>query len=133
MDAKKILIVDDSRFTIELIKSIVEPEHINVISANEGKEGIKKAKEEHPDLVILDVLLPELDGYKVCEVLKSDEKTKNIPVLMLTVKDTISDVQKGFSSKADYYMTKPFENETLLSNIKQIFSDTDSARNSSQK
>jgi DNA-binding response OmpR family regulator len=91
-----------------------------VITAGDGMEGLRKAREALPDLVILDLLLPKMDGYRVCRMLKVDRKTGNIPILMLTAKTTREDERLGMKSGADLYMTKPFDPEKLLENIEVL-------------
>lgn len=120
---RKILVVDDSKFTLELIKSILEKENFNLEFASNGKEGVKKAQEFIPDLIILDIEMPVMNGFEACKNLKEDDVTKNIPVLMLTSKDTMDDLKKGFEVKADYYMTKPFDSKSLTDNVKKVFSE----------
>ena len=82
-------------------------------------EGLNKAKNENPDLIILDLMLPKMNGYKIARLLKFDQKYKNIPIIMLTAKAQESDKKLGFQTGADEYMTKPFEFDELLSTIER--------------
>ena len=84
MANKKILIVDDEVQLVDMVKMRLEANNYDVIVAYDGQEGLDKARKEKPDLIILDLMLPKMDGYKVCRMLKFDEKYKNIPILMLT-------------------------------------------------
>ena len=108
--SKKVLIIDDSVDTVEMLEMILKDEGYDVIIAYVGEIGVKKAKEENPDLIILDVMLPGIDGFQVCEKIKSDPDTKDIPIIMLTGKDMGDDFDKA----ADCYIKKPYDIEHLL-------------------
>lgn len=116
---EKILIADDSTTTVDMIKAALEEEKFKVITANDGQEALDKTFHENPDLILLDVEMPKINGYLVCKKLKEDSKTKDIPIVMLTVKDTESDKQWGLGMGADEYLTKPFEPEKLVEIIKE--------------
>jgi len=113
----KILIVEDNPQTIKLIKFILEKHDYLTISARDGQEAVQMAREVKPNLVILDLMLPKMDGYQVCETLKGDADTKAIPVLVLTALDTGPDFEKALEKKADWYITKPFEAQHLLKRV----------------
>ncbi len=91
-----------------------------IIVATDGEQALEKIYKEKPDLVILDWLMPKKNGLKVLETIKKDEKTKHIPVIMLTIKDDYEDILKGFSFGADYYIPKPFKLSQLLAGINMI-------------
>lgn len=116
---EKILVADDSTTTVSMIKAALEEERFNVITANDGQEALDKAYKESPDLILLDVEMPMINGYLVCKRLKGDSKTKDIPIIMLTVKDKESDRQWGLGMGADEYLTKPFEPTKLVEIIKE--------------
>ena len=118
--AKKILVVDDEVQLVELIKMRLEASRYKVITAYDGQEALDKAKKEKPDLIILDLMLPKMDGYKVCGLLKADARYKKIPIIMFTARAQDSDKKMGEDVGADGYITKPFEPETLLSKIKDF-------------
>ena len=119
---KKILLIDDDKNMVRMLKIRLESEGFNVISAYDGEEGLEKTLKEKPDLIILDIMLPKMDGYQVCQKLKEDRKTWDIPVLMLTAKDDLESRFIGLFSGAIEYMSKPYESKTLLRNIKQMLS-----------
>ena len=114
----KILIVDDEIDTLLPLKKSLEVEDYLIVGASNGKEALIKAKTEIPDLIILDLMMPEMDGYEVCEKLKKDRLTKNIPVIILTAKDAVRDKVKGLDIGADDYVTKPFNLKELKARIK---------------
>ncbi len=116
----KILIVDDEMDTLLPLKRSLEDEEYIVAEAYNGQEAIEKVKTEIPDLILLDLMLPEMDGYEVCHRLKKDAFTKNIPIIMLTAKDYVRDKVKGLEIGADDYVTKPFNLNELKARIKSV-------------
>jgi len=114
---KKILIVDDEPDIVETLKFLVESEGFESITALDGEDALRKAKEEAPDIVILDVMLPKINGYKVCRLLKFDNKYKHIPILMVTARSQEEDKVIGEETGADEYITKPFDINNLLEKI----------------
>lgn len=120
MAGEKILVVDDDPFIVNLIVYNLEQEGYNVIQATNGLEALEKARREKPDLIVLDIMLPKMDGYKVSRILKFDKNYKDIPVLMLTAKAQDVDRQTGMETGADVYMTKPFEPEALVKKVKAL-------------
>ncbi len=117
---QKILIVDDEMDTLLPLKRSMEAEGYIVVEAYDGFEGIRKAKDEIPELIILDLMLPGMDGIEVCNRLKKDEIARNIPIIMLTAKDEIRDKVKGLEIGADDYVTKPFNLNELKARIKSV-------------
>jgi DNA-binding response OmpR family regulator len=122
MSDKKILVIDDEIFLVKAIQIRLKRAGYKVIIAYDGLEGLNKAKEEKPDLILLDVTLPKKNGYQVCQLLKSDNEYKHIPIIMLTAKGQKSDKEWGEMTGADCYITKPFENTELLAKIKELLS-----------
>lgn len=120
MANKKILVVDDEAQLIDMVKMRLEANGYDVITAYNGQEGLDKARRESPDLIILDLMLPKIDGYKVCRMLKFDEKYKNIPIILFTARAQQEDEKLGKEVGADAYITKPFEPQVLLEKIKQL-------------
>jgi len=115
---KKILVVDDDPGVVELLKEILIAQNFRVISAENGDEAIKKVREEKPDFILLDVVLPGLSGFEVCRILKQDKMTHSIPIMMLSGKAIeTEDKVNGFEAGADDYLTKPFEPKELLARI----------------
>jgi len=117
MSKEKVLIVEDNPQAVKLVKFILEKNDYSTISAKDGEEGLRMARERKPDLIILDLMLPEMDGYQVCESLKADPDTKEIPIIVLTALDTGPDFEKALEKKADWYITKPFEAQHLLKRV----------------
>jgi two-component system sensor histidine kinase/response regulator len=118
----KILIVDDSVDTVELLKKRFYSEGYDTGEAYNGEEGLQKVGEYNPDLIVLDVMMPKMDGYEVCRRLKKDEKTKYIPVLMLTAKGEVEHKVKGLDIGADDYLSKPFDYKELSARIRSLLS-----------
>jgi DNA-binding response OmpR family regulator len=117
---KRVLVTEDSATVLAMIKQALEDEGYSVITAMDGMEALNKAKEEKPDLIVLDLMLPKLDGYKVCGMLKMNTKYKNIPIIMLTARGGESDKKLGKEVGADAYIAKPFKPEALLGKIKEL-------------
>jgi two-component system alkaline phosphatase synthesis response regulator PhoP len=117
MSHARVLAVDDSPTVLEMIKAILLAGGYDVITASDGQEALNTAREEVPDLILLDVMLPKLDGYRVCRLLKFDQKYKNIPIIMLTAKAEEQSVATGMRTGADQYLTKPVEPERLLAAV----------------
>lgn len=115
------LVVDDEPTIRELISLNLEAEGLTVHTAANGDDGEALARREVPDVIILDVMMPGRDGYDVLRSLKSVEATRHIPVVLLTAKATDEEVWHGWTSGADYYMTKPFNIEDLLHYLNVIF------------
>jgi len=111
-----ILVVDDTEINVDILISILK--QYDVIAALSGKEALDILQTEHVDLVLLDIMMPDINGYEVCQRLKADEKTKNIPIVFITVKTGEDDVKKGFEYGAVDYVTKPFNPVELLARVK---------------
>ena len=122
MSPKKILIVDDEVDLVETVRFPLEMEGFNVLVSYNGEDALNQARKENPDLIILDLMLPKLDGYKVCRLLKFDERYKHIPILMLTAKTQEKDKTLGMETGADEYITKPFEMDYLMEKVKAYLS-----------
>jgi signal transduction histidine kinase len=118
----KILIVDDAVDTVELLRKRFHSEGYDTAEANDGEEALQKVEQYHPDLIVLDVMMPKLDGYEVCRRLKADENTKYVPVLMLTAKGEIENKVKGLEIGADDYLPKPFDYKELSARVKSLLS-----------
>ena len=119
MSPKKILIVDDEVDLVETVRFPLEIEGFDTLVSYNGEDALNQARKEKPDLIILDLMLPKLDGYKVCRLLKFDERYKHIPILMLTAKTQEKDKILGKETGADEYITKPFEMDYLLGKVKK--------------
>jgi two-component system alkaline phosphatase synthesis response regulator PhoP/two-component system response regulator VicR len=119
---KKILAVDDERHIVRLVQVNLERAGYKVVPAYDGVDALKKVETERPDLIVLDVMMPHMDGFEVLKNLKANPQTKDIPVIMLTAKAQDADVFRGWSSGVDCYLTKPFNPMELLTFVKRIFS-----------
>ncbi|MGE5605320.1 MAG: winged helix-turn-helix domain-containing protein [Bacteroidota bacterium] len=115
-----IAIVEDEANIVELIKYNLDREGYRTISANNGRKGLELIKQELPDLVILDLMLPELDGLSVCKQLRSDTQTKSIPIIILTAKSEEADRVLGLEMGADDYVTKPFSPRELVARVRAV-------------
>jgi two-component system alkaline phosphatase synthesis response regulator PhoP len=125
--AKKILIVDDDPDLVEAVSMILESKNYDVAAAYGGIEGLQKARTENPDLIVLDVMMPDKDGYAVCKELKADPALSKIPVLLLTavvskISTTRYTQQMGMETEADDYIDKPVEPEVLVKRIEALLS-----------
>jgi DNA-binding response OmpR family regulator len=118
MSKKRILVVDDEVDLVETVRFSFELEGYDVLVAYNGEEALNQARKENPDLILLDLMLPKLDGYKVCRLLKFDERYKHIPILMLTAKIQEKDKVTGMETGANEYITKPFEMDELMKKVK---------------
>ena len=107
MPKKRILLVDDETDLVEMVKFRLEANDYEVLTAGDGQAALEIARKERPDLIILDVMLPKMDGYKVCSLLKKDTRYANIPIMMFTAKATETDLKLGSEVRADAYLTKP--------------------------
>ncbi len=120
MPGKKILVVEDDALIRELLKINLEAAGFTIVLATDGFQGLEMARTESPELIVLDIMLPKMDGFKVCRILKFDDKYKHIPIIMLTARIQEVDKETGFKTGADAYMTKPFEPEELIKKINQV-------------
>lgn len=116
----KILVCDDERHIVRLIQVNLERQGYNVVTAYDGKEGLEKVRAEKPDLCVLDVMMPYMDGFEVLKNIRRDPDTEATPVIMLTAKAQDKDVFEGYSYGADMYLTKPFNPMELISFVKRI-------------
>ncbi|MFC1718126.1 response regulator transcription factor [Candidatus Poribacteria bacterium] len=120
MSRSRILLVDDEPDIVETVSFMLQSRNYQVSVASGGQEGIEKARDEHPDLLLLDIMMPDIDGYDVCMKLKGDADTKDIPIIMLTAKGESEAVLKSHSIGADDYVVKPFSLPTLLSKLRKF-------------
>jgi DNA-binding response OmpR family regulator len=118
--AKRILIVEDDPAVLRAVSYMLEKEGYNVLTAMDGLTGLAKAKGENPDLLILDVMLPGIDGFEVCHRLRSEPQTAQLPILMLSAKGQAADKSMGLQVGANEYLTKPVERLVLLGKIEAL-------------
>jgi len=121
MANKKILAVDDERHIVRLVQVNLERQGYEVVTAFDGKEALEKVESENPDLIVLDVMMPYMDGFEVLQNLKKNQNTRDIPVIMLTAKAQDADVFRVWQSGVDCYLTKPFNPMELIAFVRRIF------------
>ena len=122
----RILIVDDDKHMRRLVKAMLESEGMECHEAEDGHEALTKARDLHPSVIVLDVMLPGLDGYMISRMLKFDENFADIGIVMLTSRSKPSDRRTGLMTGADVYLTKPFNREDLVSAVRQVAGSTSS-------
>ncbi len=118
---KKILIADDE-YTIRELVDLTLGDDYEIIKAEDGQDALDKMKEVNPDLIIIDVMMPKLDGFEVSRRIKTDETTKHIPIIMLTVKHELEDVKRAIKADVDEFITKPFEPDLLRKRVEENIS-----------
>jgi DNA-binding response OmpR family regulator len=123
MNKKKILLVDDEAELVDVVKMRLEASDYEVVTAYDGQQALEKARGDSPDLIILDLMLPKMDGYMVCGLLKKDVRYNKIPIIMFTARAQEEDVVLGENLGADSYIIKPFEPEILLLKIKEVLGE----------
>src|SRR3989344_6698786 len=116
---KKILVIEDEPHISKLVKFILEKNGFDVMQAFVGQEGLEMSKKEKPNLIILDVMMPNMDGFEAAKRLTSMKETKNIPIIMLSSAAQFKDKMKGIESGAVDYITKPFDNNELIAKVKE--------------
>lgn len=121
LQKKRVLVVDDERHIVRLVQVNLERQGYDVLTAYDGVECLEKAKSEKPDLIVLDVMMPRMDGFEALQRLKTDPETSYIPVIMLTARAQDRDVLQGYQYGADLYLTKPFSPLELISLVKRVF------------
>src|SRR5881396_2900218 len=124
----KILVVDDEIYIVHILDFSLGMEGYEVLTALDGEQALEKARAEHPDLIVLDIMMPKLDGYETCKMLKADPGTKDIPVILLSAKGRNVDQNIGFEVGADDYITKPFSPRKLVERINAILGQNSSQR-----
>jgi two-component system alkaline phosphatase synthesis response regulator PhoP len=124
-----ILVVDDEDDIVEMVRYNLTKEGYDVVGASNGEDAIRMAKKAAPDLIILDLMLPGVDGLDVCRVLKNDDRTNHIPIIMLTAKGEETDIVLGLELGADDYITKPFSLKVLRARVKAVIRRTKSTDN----
>ena len=119
---KKILVIDDDSTITDLIKSILTKEGYSVFTANCGKDGLVKAEENHPDLILMDITMPDMDGYQTTQEIKKNPSLADVPVVFLTGKSASEDGGKAFATGGASYVRKPFHNQQLRDLVNLIMS-----------
>ena len=119
--AKKILVVDDERHIVRLVEVNLTRAGYDVVTAYDGVEALEQFAKEKPDMLVLDVMMPRMDGFEVLKKLQSDPASQGIPIIMLTAKAQDADIFRGWSSGVSSYLTKPFNPRELLTFVERIF------------
>lgn len=120
MGRAKILVVDDNEKNVELLEAILLAADFEVLKAYNGKQAIEMVGKERPDLLLLDIMMPQLDGFQVCEILRKDSQNTGLPVIMVTAKDKESDIVQSLEKGADDYVVKPINKKELLGKIEDM-------------
>ncbi len=120
MERKRILVVDDEIYIVHILEFSLTMEGYTVLTASDGQEALKTIEAERPDLVVLDIMMPSLDGYQVCRKLRQDDQFQNLPVILLSAKGRPVDREAGLEAGADDYITKPFSPRKLLEKIREL-------------
>jgi CheY-like chemotaxis protein len=118
MSKKKILVVDDSRTALFMVTTILRKERYELVTANDGEQALEMAVAEHPDLILMDVIMPNKTGFEACRELKRREDTKSIPVILVTTRGEGENVEAGFQSGCNDYVTKPINAQELLTKVR---------------
>jgi twitching motility two-component system response regulator PilH len=119
MTMSKVLVVDDNRTYLEAISSLLSESALEVSTAMDGVEAMDIIRQQKPDVVVLDIVMPGMNGYEVCREVKKDESTKHIRIVVCSTKDQVFDIEWAKRNQADAYVTKPFKPQELLATIKQ--------------
>ncbi|HYJ33534.1 MAG TPA: response regulator [Candidatus Binatia bacterium] len=128
MSKGKILVVDDEIYIVHILDFSLGMEGYEVVTALDGEQALERVASEKPDLIVLDIMMPKLDGYEVCRAVKSNPATKNVPVILLSAKGRNVDQKMGFDVGADDYITKPFSPRKLVERINQLLGQAVSER-----
>lgn len=123
MQRKKILLVDDSSTVLLMEKMILSKSPYDLVTAADGQEGFSKAVSERPDLILLDVVMPKMDGFEVCRRLRERDELRQVPVIMVTTRGELRSVETGYQSGCTDYITKPINGLELLSKVKTYLGD----------
>ena len=124
----KILVVDDEIYIVHILDFSLGMEGYEVLTALDGEQAVEKARAERPDLIVLDIMMPKLDGYETCKILKAGDDTTNIPVILLSAKGRNVDQKIGFEVGADDYITKPFSPRKLVERINALLGQSSPQR-----
>jgi DNA-binding response OmpR family regulator len=128
MSKGRILVVDDEIYIVHILDFSLGMEGYEVLTALDGEQALERLKSDKPDLVVLDIMMPKLDGYEVCRAIKSDPDTRHIPVILLSAKGRNVDQKMGFDVGADDYITKPFSPRKLVERINSLLGQAVSER-----
>jgi len=120
---KKILLVDDSNTVLMMERMILSAERYEISTARNGREAVERARSSRPDLILLDVVMPELDGFGALSILRQDASTRDIPVIMVTTRSEAASMETGYSRGCNDYVTKPVNSAELLAKVRSLLGD----------
>jgi CheY-like chemotaxis protein len=120
MKRKKILLVDDSNTILMMERFILRNDPYELVSASNGEEAVRKAEEHQPDLILLDVIMPKMGGFEACRLIRGNETTRSIPVIMVTTRGEAANVESGWANGCTDYVTKPINAVELLAKVRSI-------------
>ena len=123
MSRKKILLVDDSNTILMMEKFILRNGPYELVTASNGEEGVRKAVEHQPDLILLDVIMPKMGGFEACRLIRAAEQTKSIPIIMVTTRGEAANVEAGWANGCTDYVTKPINSIELLAKVRNFLGD----------
>ena len=123
MSRKKILIVDDSATTLMMEQMVLRGQMYEIVTAKNGREAVAAAAAEQPDLILLDVVMPEMNGFEACRRIRQQESTRDVPIIMVTTKGEEQNVETGFESGCNDYITKPINGAELLTKVRGFLDD----------
>ena len=115
-----VLIVDDNPQNVELLQAYLEALPVTTITASDGLDALEKVAQRHPDLILLDIMMPRMSGFEVCRKLKEDPATKDIPVVMVTALNELGDIERGVESGTDDFLSKPINKLELITRVKSL-------------
>ena len=120
---KKILLVDDSNTVLMMERMILSNARYDLLTARNGVEGVARAKADHPDLILLDVMMPQMNGLDALAAIRADDATRDIPVIMVTTRSEADSVETGFSRGCNDYVTKPVNSSELLAKVRNLLGE----------
>ena len=123
-----VLVVDDEPLTQDLLRLMLEPAGFRVTGADDGLEALRKVKENQPDIMILDVMMPDMDGIAVCKTLRQDAETANMPIIMFSGKTHLNAIEEGLEAGANRYLAKPMSRTDLIQNLREVLTETSLAK-----
>ena len=127
LEGLKVMVIDDSKTIRRTAETLLKKEGCEVVTANDGFEALSKIADHQPSIIFVDIMMPRLDGYQTCAIIKNNARFKNVPVVMLTSKDGLFDKARGRIVGSDHYLTKPFTRDELLAAVRQQRERTEAA------
>ena len=122
--AKKILLVDDSSTVLMMERMILAAERFDIVTASNGREGQEKAKQEMPDLILMDIVMPQVNGLEACKALRADPATRHIPIILVTTRGEAQTMEQGYENGCNDYVTKPVNSAELLTKVRNLLGAT---------